>query len=611
MVSPINVRAYGVGVGTGVIPAPVIDTRSPNNTDIKYSIGQFWINTEEVSLWYLSSFTSSLGVVTATWISVAGALASLSDTAGTPVYPSSEGANPPSNIQLTNTDGAISIVSDAATNKITFGLTGGSTAIDTLTPDSGAGVIPDGAGAVAITGYPDVNGLKGIKTYNGGVSTLQFSNLRDITPYVVGSNANLSAFTTVQSAIDQAVADGASLATPAVVWITAGKYLEDVTLYPYVHLAGAVDSSVFACEIIGNAVYTGSGQFTATNVSFTTNNASAALSFQGAGVSNVHLQSVDCKATVNGICLECTGANMTLNVTIGTMEAAAGCRTLNISAGDVTIFSSISIYTDTASTISGGVVGIATCNLFDSIDITGGAVVSIFNAAIQSGSLPCINVGLGCSCVGLSSIFISSAVGGDFMIGAGGFIYANIEAGGSAATVNATVSQQGLTSLSGNLSFDGGTTTIDTDGQLIIGMTGDVPQISTLTAGTGIGIVNGAGSITVNSVGGGLTWSVIGASQTLAVNNGYMCTSGGALSLALPATSAVGDTIEVNLDGSTSWTITQPNAGTQIRLGNSETTLGVGGSLASTASGDWVQLTCETANARWMACAKSGNITIV
>jgi hypothetical protein len=125
-------------------------------------------------------------------------------------------------------------------------------------------------------------------------------------------------------------------------------------------------------------------------------------------------------------------------------------------------------------------------------------------------------------------------------------------------------------------------------------------------------VTSGAGNtITITVSGSGMTWSTISANQTLAVDNGYFCTGGAALSLALPAVSAVGDMITVVLDGSTSWTITQPNAATRIRIGNSQTTLGVGGSLASTAQGDTVTLVCETANARWAVTSFVGNITIV
>lgn len=150
-----------------------------------------------------------------------------------------------------------------------------------------------------------------------------------------------------------------------------------------------------------------------------------------------------------------------------------------------------------------------------------------------------------------------------------------------------------------------------TDGQVVIGATGAAPLAANISAGTGIAIANAANSITISATTGGFTWTAIGASQTLVAENGYFCTSGGALSLALPAVSAVGDTIIVALNGSTSWTITQPNAGTQIRIGTAQTTLGVGGTLASTAQGDCVELVCVTANALWQVIDFVGNIAWV
>jgi hypothetical protein len=115
----------------------------------------------------------------------------------------------------------------------------------------------------------------------------------------------------------------------------------------------------------------------------------------------------------------------------------------------------------------------------------------------------------------------------------------------------------------------------------------------------------------ISSTATAFTWHVIASSQTLTVKNGYFCTGGGALILALPAVSAVGDTIRVILDGSGSWMIAQPNAATQIRIGTEQTTLGVGGTLASTAQGDSIELVCETVNARWVVTNFVGNISWV
>lgn len=168
-----------------------------------------------------------------------------------------------------------------------------------------------------------------------------------------------------------------------------------------------------------------------------------------------------------------------------------------------------------------------------------------------------------------------------------------ITSGGNAATAN----------LSGNVRFQ-----ISTAGAITFNNAYTFPTADG-TAGQTL-VTNGAGVLTFQNAGA-TGWTAIGANQTLAVNEGYICTGGGALSLALPATSAVGDEIEVALNGSTSWTITQPNAGSRIRIGTSQTTLGVGGTLASTNQGDSVRLVCVTANATWMVVSSVGNFTVV
>jgi hypothetical protein len=106
--------------------------------------------------------------------------------------------------------------------------------------------------------------------------------------------------------------------------------------------------------------------------------------------------------------------------------------------------------------------------------------------------------------------------------GAGSIILSlpqNIAAGSSPTFTGLTLS--GLTANSFLFSGVGGlltTTAAPTDGQILIGSTGAAPVAATLTAGTGITITNGPGSITVGTMGvissiNGLT----AASQTFAV----------------------------------------------------------------------------------------------
>jgi len=163
-----------------------------------------------------------------------------------------------------------------------------------------------------------------------------------------------------------------------------------------------------------------------------------------------------------------------------------------------------------------------------------------------------------------------------------------------------------------NVSFDGTYRggIITTDGQLLIGSSvAPHIRVGTLTAGTGISIVTGNGTISISS-STSVTWSLISASQTLVIDNGYFCVSpGGALALLLPPVSKVGDTIEITLDGATSFAITQA-AGQQIRFGNQTTTSGVTGSVTSNNQGDSIRMVCRIANLSWNIVSSIGTLTI-
>lgn len=155
------------------------------------------------------------------------------------------------------------------------------------------------------------------------------------------------------------------------------------------------------------------------------------------------------------------------------------------------------------------------------------------------------------------------------------------------------------------------TTAAMTDGQLLIGSTGADPVPAAITAGTGISVSNGAGSITLSTVGGGVSWQTTSVNvANMSVNNGYACIApGGALTLGLPTTAALGSVLRVTLKGATSWQITQA-AGQSIRIGSSITTTGVAGSLTSTAQGDSVEIVCIVANLEFLVLSSMGNITV-
>lgn len=156
------------------------------------------------------------------------------------------------------------------------------------------------------------------------------------------------------------------------------------------------------------------------------------------------------------------------------------------------------------------------------------------------------------------------------------------------------------------------TSLVLTNGQLAIGNTGNDPTAATLTAGTGVSIVNASGSITLNATGGGLTWTVVtGTTQAAVVNAGYFANNAGTVTVTLPATAAVGTALAVSgMNNAIGWLIAQ-NSGQQIFFGSSSTTSGVSGSLASTKTNDSVYMVCNVANVSWIVQNAVGNLTVV
>ena len=136
-------------------------------------------------------------------------------------------------------------------------------------------------------------------------------------------------------------------------------------------------------------------------------------------------------------------------------------------------------------------------------------------------------------------------------------------------------------------------------------------KVITLTAGTGISISQSGNNIAISATGGGMTWNnVTGTSATLAVNNGYVSANAGTVTFTLPSTANIGDTIKVVGGNVGGWLIAQ-NAGQKIIVGNLASTVGVGGSLASTNANDVVEFVCTVNNTTFTVTSGVGNYTVV
>lgn len=110
----------------------------------------------------------------------------------------------------------------------------------------------------------------------------------------------------------------------------------------------------------------------------------------------------------------------------------------------------------------------------------------------------------------------------------------------------------------------------------------------------------------------GFKWNTVTATSIQAkVRNGYIANNAGTVTITLPAVSKVGDGIAVvGINNATGWKIAQ-NAGNQIHLNSTSTTIGAGGYLQSTATFNAANLLCTVANTEWTVIDSEGNLTVV
>lgn len=107
-----------------------------------------------------------------------------------------------------------------------------------------------------------------------------------------------------------------------------------------------------------------------------------------------------------------------------------------------------------------------------------------------------------------------------------------------------------------------------------------------------------------------LNWSVITANQAAAINSGYIVNAAALATITLPATAAIGSSLEIVGIGAGGWRLGQA-AGQQVVFGNVSNTIGTGGQLNSTHQRDAIRLICVIADTTWQVVASIGNIDVI
>jgi hypothetical protein len=313
-------------------------------------------------------------------------------------------------------------------------------------------------------------------------------------------------------------------------------------------------------------------------VSITNGTGAITISATGSGgsVTSVNGAGGTTGLTLTGGPITTTGT-LTLGGTLGV--ASGGTNVASYTIGDILYASATTTLSKLADVATGSAIisgGVATAPAWGKIGL----------ATHVSGTLPVANGGTGAATYTNGQLLIGNTTGNTLTPatltagtgvtitnGTGTITISSSSSGGTVTSVNGSGGTTGLTltggaittsgtlTLGGTLAVANGGTgaTSFTNGQLLIGnTTGNTLTAATLTAGTGVTITNGTGTITISSSGGTVT-SVNGSGGTtgLTLTGGAITTSGtltlgGTLATANGGTNLTGFTAANNAIYSTS-----------------------------------------------------------
>lgn len=281
-----------------------------------------------------------------------------------------------------------------------------------------------------------------------------------VSRYLVAPLAADGYYTTIAAAITQAVADGATGASPVEIVIKPGTFTENLTLYPGVNLvaySGLGDS--LSCTIVGKMTANFSGSCTVTGIRLQTNG-DHFLSISGNNAMTVNL--FDCYfncTDATGIFSDSTspGPKLIIFNCLGNL-VIPGIAYFNVKT--LTTYMTNSLLTNDANSTTAsafldsptnflntsfrnaiGLSGASNLELYNSgvygaISLLGTSFANIYYSLIESGADSAVTVGAGTS-VTLNGATISSSAT-NVITGAGSATYSDLSFIGSSTGINAT-----------------------------------------------------------------------------------------------------------------------------------------------------------------------------
>lgn len=243
-----------------------------------------------------------------------------------------------SGITLTNASGV--------SGNTTIGLTAGGSSILTLTGDIGGAITPT---ANNVNVFGQLAGTSQVMETNGtlGTSTITFEDRTWYTKYVVDPSAAVglrSTYTTIQSAITQAIADGAVGTSGVCILVRNGSYNETITVSTAgVNITISGTGGKSSLNVLnGNPVFTGSFTNSGTGtITFNNIDSSTVATISNTSTGSIYINNCACNASLSNTTI---AGGLTINSSI------LGSTSVTLSGGTMTVWGSS--YSATATTYS-------------------------------------------------------------------------------------------------------------------------------------------------------------------------------------------------------------------------------------------------------------------
>jgi hypothetical protein len=436
-------------------------------------------------------------------------------------------------------------------------VTSGSSTITSADIADGAITSADIAEAAIADG--DISGTAAIATskLSGPVSSIAGNGL--------GSLATLSAVGSAEIT-DGAIADGDIAGTAAIATSKLSGPVTSISGHGLGSLATA--SSVSSAEIadgtIADADISGSAQVSTSKLS------GAVTSIAGHGLGSLATASSVSSAEIADGTIADDDISGTAQIATSKLSGAV----TSISGHGLGALAS-------ASAVSGGTSGSITDGTITDADLAPSAAIADTKLATISTAGKVANSATTAASANTASAIVARDASGNFSAGT---ITANLS--GNATT--ATTAGAFTGALAGDVTGTQGSTSVTK----IQG----VPVSSTAPTTTGQVLAwNGSAWAPGSAVAGGLTWNTVtGTSQTAAVNNAYVTDNASRVTITLPSTCAVGDTIRIMGLGAGGWAVNGSGVTLSGTLGSSITL-----PFDSTFSKQTADLVCIVANSQW------------